>query len=45
MITNLGEKVVFSQGTDLNLKINKPEDIEMFRALYKMYHTEDEKKQ
>jgi len=45
MITNLGEKVVFSQGTDLNLKINKPEDMEMFRALYKMYHTEDEKKQ
>lgn len=41
MITNLGEKVFFSEGSDLNLKINTTEDVEMFKALYKMYRTEE----
>ena len=36
MITNLGEKVYFSEGSDLNMKINTVEDVEMFKALYKM---------
>ena len=36
MLTNLGEKVVFSEGSDLNLRINTTEDVEMFWALYKM---------
>ncbi len=36
MLTNLGEKVVFSEGSDFNLRINTPEDVEMFWALYKM---------
>ena len=46
MITALGEKVIFSEGSDLNLKINTTEDVEMFRALYKMYREEDiQKKQ
>ena len=41
MITNLGEKVCFSKGSDLNLKINTVEDVEMFRALYQMKHPEE----
>lgn len=41
MITGLGEKVVFSEGSDLNLKINTTEDVAMFRALYKMYREEE----
>ena len=41
MITNLGEKVYFSEGSDLNLKINTTEDVEMFRALYRMKHPDD----
>lgn len=44
MITKLGEKVIFSEGSDLNLKINTTEDVEMFRALYKMYQDEDGQK-
>lgn len=35
MLTKLEEKVYFSKGSDLNLKINSVEDIEMFKALYK----------
>lgn len=34
--SRLGEKIFFSQGSDLNLKINTVEDVEMFKALYKM---------
>lgn len=41
MITNIGEKVYFSEGSDLNLKINTTEDVEMFRALYRMKHPEE----
>jgi len=41
MLTNLGEKVFFSEGSDLNLKINTTEDVEMFRALYRMEHPEE----
>lgn len=41
MLTNLGEKVFFSEGSDLNLKINTTEDVEMFRALYRMDHPEE----
>lgn len=44
MITNLGEKVYFSEGSDLNLKINATEDVEMFKALYRMYHLEEKEK-
>ena len=36
MITKLGEKVFFSEGSDINMKINTVEDVEMFKALYKM---------
>ncbi len=38
MLTALGETVHFSQGSDFNLRINTTEDVEMFRALYQMYH-------
>lgn len=41
MLTNMGEKVYFSEGSDLNLKINTTEDVEMFKALYRMKHPED----
>ena len=41
MITNLGEKVYFSKGSNLNLKINTVEDVEMFRALYHMKHPKE----
>ena len=41
MVTNLGEKVFFSRGSDLNMKINTTEDVEMFRALYRMKHPEE----
>lgn len=42
MITNLGEKVYFSEGSDLNMKINTVEDVEMFKALYKMRTMEEQ---
>ena len=41
MVTNLGEKVFFSEGSDLNLKINTTEDVEMFKALYRMKHPDE----
>lgn len=34
--SQLGENIYFSKGSDLNLKINTVEDVEMFKALYKM---------
>ncbi len=34
MLTKLGEPVYFSEGSDLNLRINTLEDVEMFRVLY-----------
>ncbi len=36
VISKLGEPVYFSKGSDLNMKINTVEDVEMFKALYKM---------
>lgn len=41
MLANLGEKVYFSEGSDLNMKINSVEDVEMFKALYRMNHPEE----
>ena len=41
MITKLGEKVYFSEGSDINLKINTLEDVEMFKALYRMRSPEE----
>ena len=41
MVTKMGGKVYFSQGSDLNLKINTTEDVEMFKALYRMKHPEE----
>ena len=36
VVSKLGEPVFFSKGSDLNLKINTVEDVEMFKALYRM---------
>lgn len=36
VVSKLGEPVYFSKGSDLNMKINTVEDVEMFKALYKM---------
>lgn len=41
MITRMGQKVYFSEGSELNLKINTVEDVEMFKALYRMKHSEE----
>ena len=43
MISSLGEKIYFSKGSDLNLKINTVEDVEMFKALYIMQEDVDNK--
>ena len=36
MMSRLGKKVTFSKESDTNLKINTVEDVEMFKALFKM---------
>lgn len=36
MVSKLGNQIHFSKGSDMNMKINTTEDIEMFKALYKM---------
>lgn len=36
MLTALGENIYFSEGSDINMKINTAEDVAMFKALYKM---------
>ena len=41
MITALGEKVFFSEGSDINIKINTVEDVEMFKVLYRMKSPEE----
>ena len=40
-MTSLEQNVFFSEGSDLNLKINTTEDVEMFKALYRMKHPEE----
>lgn len=40
LLTNMGEKVYFSKGSSLNIKINTIEDVEIFKALYRMKHPE-----
>lgn len=42
MISKLGEKIYFSKGSDINIKINTVEDVEMFKALYNMSKIEKE---
>lgn len=36
MLTALGEKIFFSEGSDFNIKVNTVEDIAMFKALCKL---------
>lgn len=42
MLTSLGEKIYFSEGSDLNMKVNTTEDVAMFKALYKMNRITEE---
>lgn len=42
MLTSLGEKIYFSEGSDLNMKVNSTEDVAMFKALYKMAQNNEE---
>lgn len=36
VVSKLGEPVYFSKGSEFNMKINTVEDVEIFKALYKM---------
>ena len=36
LLARMGETVWFSKGSDFNIKINAVEDVEMFKALYRM---------
>ncbi len=36
MLARLGETIHFSKGSDFNIKLNSVEDVEMFKALYRM---------
>ena len=40
MMSRLGKKVTFAKGSDTNVKINTVEDVEMFKALFKMQNEE-----
>ena len=40
VVSKLGEPVYFSKGSELNMKINTVEDVEIFKALYKMQQEE-----
>lgn len=42
MLTSLDEKIYFSEGSDLNMKVNSTEDVAMFKALYKMAQDSEE---
>lgn len=42
MLTSLGEKIYFSEGSDLNMKVNTTEGVAMFKALYKMEQSTEE---
>lgn len=42
MLTGLQEEVYFSEGSDLNMKVNTAEDVAMFKALYKMNQIQKE---
>ncbi len=44
VISRLGEPVYFSKGSDLNMKINTVEDVEMFKALYRMRQEAEKEK-
>lgn len=42
MLTELGETIYFSEGSDFNMKVNSTEGVAMFKALYKMMQTEQQ---
>lgn len=45
MVSKLGRRVSLSKGSDLNIKVNTVEDVEMFKALYNMKKMLQEKAQ
>lgn len=45
VISKLGEPIYFSKGSDLNIKINTVEDVEMFKALYRMRKEAEKEKE
>ncbi len=44
VVSKLGEPVYFSKGSEFNMKINTVEDVEIFKALYRMQQ-ENEKEE
>ena len=42
MLTSMGEKIYFSEGSDFNMKVNTTEGVAMFKALYKMAQATEE---
>ena len=42
MLTCLGERIFFSEGSDFNMKVNTTEGVAMFKALYKMAQSTEE---
>lgn len=42
MLTSMGEKIYFSEGSDFNMKVNTTEGVAMFKALYKMAQAAEE---
>ncbi len=42
MLTSLGERIYFSEGSDFNMKVNTTEGVAMFKALYKMAQATEE---
>jgi 2-C-methyl-D-erythritol 4-phosphate cytidylyltransferase len=41
MVAKIGREIFLTRGSDLNLKINTVEDVEMFKALYNMKNGSD----
>lgn len=41
MVSKLGNRIFLSKGSDLNIKINTVEDVEMFKSLYSMTNKEE----
>lgn len=41
MVSKLGKPISLSKGSDLNIKINTVEDVEMFKALYNMINDDN----
>lgn len=45
IMAGIGEKIYFSKGSDMNIKINTVEDVTMFKALYQMKKGEEDRQE